>query len=304
MSNQSVINFNNQFITVMVDGAKCFIDAKSLLKNVFASGNNYIQEALKMDGVITEGGRSPLFMEFAQFAEFVAGKKNAARTEFGETFSVVDLQNVVFDGLYNQGFTSFVSPRMAAQLDAEREAKIEAEQRELNSLRVKIAQMEENQKREAEAKQLLAKSNVNPAIAFANNEWFPVALSLVFMTVIGGFSFEIISETMGMAPWLNVLLSVAYVLFPLLTAIRGYKFEMWGYKIEPLVVVMIIDSVFTAYHVGWLRTEPSTSNAESMHWVLKIVYIFVIPFMQKSVNDMILKIRAAYLVKGYLPKIA
>jgi len=97
-------------------------------------------------------------------------------------------------------------------------------------------------------------------------------------------------------------------MFPVLTAIRQYTFDVGRYHIQPLWIVMLVDMVFTAYHVGWLRVEtPVEGGVEvatmNLHWLIKSVYVIIIPLMQKATNEMLLKIRATYLVKGWLPKV-
>jgi hypothetical protein len=66
---------------------------------------------------------------------------------------------------------------------------------------------------------------------------------------------------------------------------------------------MIIDMVFTAYHVGWFHVGVDGEIGQDLHWIIKSVYVIIIPLMQKATNDMILKIRQVYLDKDWLPNI-
>lgn len=289
-----------------VENGKLFIDAKPIIKSVFSSAANYLVELGKNQNVITDGGRSPLWVPIETLLQFFADKQNASRTENGSTFDIVSFKENIFDFLYDNGNIDFVS-------DRRKQAAVDEKNRIAKENEIALAKLQaENEKLKAtEAARIAnekeaARAGINPVIRALNDVWFPVLMSGVFATVIGGFSYEILSQTMGMNKWLNILLAIAYVMFPILTAIRQYTFDFGDVKIQPLWVVMAIDMVFTAYHVGWLRTDVEmvqSVNMASLHPMLKVVYILIIPLMQKGTNEMILKIRATYLVKGWLPKV-
>jgi hypothetical protein len=297
--------FNGVNYAYSLNGETLFVDAKPILKAVFSSAANYIVELGKNPSVNNEGGRGHLWVPINVLLDFFADKHNAARVESGANFDLFDLKENLFDFLFENGNKSFVSERRKAAEIAEKNriakenelllAKLQAENERLKAA---------DQARIADEKER-ARAGVNPVIRALNDVWFPVLMSGVFATVIGGFSYQILSDTMEMNVWLNVLLAIAYVLFPILTAIRQYTFDFGDVKIQPLWVVMVIDMVFTAYHVGWLRGEEfeTTVKMASLHPMLKMVYILIIPLMQKGTNEMILKIRATYLVKGWLPKV-
>lgn len=306
--------YNGQHVPFQIENGRLFVDGKTILKNIFASAANFIQEVGKLDGVKTEGGRSPLWVPVATMAQFMADKSHSTRTENGQNFDWTAFQDALFDLLFDQGHNQFVSERRK-KAEAEAKEKLARE----NELRLAKLEKELAQMREAEAARLnnekeKARAGVNPVIRALNSVWFPVLISAVFATVICGFSYEILSTTMGhnahLPEWfsisLNVSLSIAWVMFPILTAIRQYTFDFGRIHIQPLWFVMVVDMVFTAYHVGWMRTDPPTDGQieiASLHPVIKSVFVLAIPLMQKATNEMLLKIRATYLVKGWLPKV-
>jgi hypothetical protein len=300
--------YNGQHVPFQIETGRLFVDGKTILKNTFTSAANFIQEVGKFDGVKTDGGRSPLWVPVALLAQFMADKSHSTRTENGQNFDWTAFQDSLFDFLYDQGHTEFISERRK-KVEAEAKEKIARE----NEMRLAKLEKELAQMREAESARLnnekeKARAGVNPVIKALNSVWFPVVISGIFATVIGGFSYEILSTTMGLNPYLNALLAFAWVMFPVLTAIRQYTFDVGRYHIQPLWIVMLVDMVFTAYHVGWLRVEtPVEGGVEvatmNLHWLIKSVYVIIIPLMQKATNEMLLKIRATYLVKGWLPKV-
>lgn len=186
-----------------------------------------------------------------------------------------------------------------AEKESERFRLLEIENKQMAD---KLQEVERIEAARLDVDKLRQKANVNPVIKALNDAWFPVIVSFVFCVLIGQFSYEILSETMGMNPLMNGMLATVYALFPVLTAIRRFEFKIFGKSIQPLWIVMLIDMVFTAYHVGWLRVGDFEHTVE-MHWLLKVVYIVFIPTMQKSTNTMILDLRKSYLSKGLLPNI-
>lgn len=300
-------NINGTNYAYALNNGVLFIDAKPILKFVFSSAANYINELSRHPQAITEGGRNPLWVPIDVLVVFFTDKHNATRTIEGANFDLLAIKETLFDFLYENGHAQFVSERRKAVEAAEKELQAQANETALAKLQAENEQLKAANIARIEAEKEKARAGVNPIIRALNDVWFPVLMSGIFATVIGGFSYEILSQTMGMNVWLNVLLAVAYVLFPILTAIRQYTFDFGQIKIQPLWIVMVVDMVFTAYHVGWLRTDTETIEASvkmaSLHPMLKMVYIVMIPLMQKGTNEMILKIRATYLAKGWLPKV-
>lgn len=277
-------------ITTTIKGNELLVDAKSFLK-IFKSGSVFVSKFKDTFPTIeTENiPRQPMWVNIESVSEIFDKFKN---NEIIDTqFKLSDFLNGAYDWAYSMGLTDYKSQSKIAAEEEEKAKKIKEEHSELLHLREVVANIKEKEK-----------VGINPAIQFLNDVWFPVSMSLVFASVIGSFSYEILSETMGMAPIMNVLLAIVYVLFPILTSIRQYNFEVMGEKISPLTIVMIADMIFTAYHVGWLHGDGYEPKLE-MHWILKMVYILIIPIFQKATNDMILKIRASYLNKGWLPKV-
>lgn len=277
-------------IIVKIEGTLLQVDVKSFLK-LFKSGNLYISKFKETFPSIEAENtpRQPMWINIKDL-EVVFDKFRNSEMIVSE-FDLKNFLDQSFDWAYGLGLTEYKSTKKIAEEAAEEVERIETERGELIRLREFVEQMKEREK-----------VGINPAIAFLNDVWFPVLLSGVFACVIGNFSYEILSETMGMSPAMNVLLAVVYVLFPILTSIRQYQFDFFGEKVSPLIVVMVADMIFTAYHVGWFRGDDYHTSIE-LHPVLKMVYVTIIPLFQKATNDMILKIRASYLAKGWLPKV-
>lgn len=299
-------NYNGENIPYFVDGENVFVDAKPLIKGTFTSAVNYLTELQKNPAVKTEGGRTPIWCPIDVLSNFFTDKQNATRTETGQAFSFASFKDALYDMLYDSGKTQFVSDRRKAETEAKEKQEAKENKDKIAKLELELKRLNDEKNAKIELEKERARAGVNPVIRLLNDVWFPVLMSGIFALVIGGFSYEILSHTMGLNKWLNFLLAVAYVMFPLLTAIRQYNFDFGFVKIAPLWIVMVIDMVFTAYHVGWLRTDNAANHTveiASLHPMLKIVYIIIIPLMQKATNDMILKIRATYLMKGWLPKI-
>lgn len=259
-------------IPVRANGESLQFDAKQFLKKTYKHGPTYATQFSKFfpNLNISASGRNPIWVPIEEMSSMVE------RLHKSEKIAEFDMQQTVDsikDWAFSIGLTSYKS----------------------------AARLKEEEKKEAaitEQKQV----GVNPVIRFLNDAWFPVLASTVFAIVIGSFSYEIFSDTIGMPPVLNFLLATIYVLFPVLTSIRQYQFDIDGFKLSPLALVMVFDMIFTAYHVGWLREEGYTPETE-MHPVLKIAFIIIIPVMQKATNDMILKIRTSYQRKGWLPSV-
>lgn len=305
----NTVVINSKAFTFFVENNVLFVDAKQILKGVFASSPAYLNEIAKVDGAKESTGREPLFVPFQAIEDLFKQRANAVRVE-GCDFNFSSFKNDLFDHLFETGQKQFLSDR---RIEAEKNAadnlakenaakllKLEKENAELKAA---------NEARIANEKEK-AKAGVNPVIRGLNSAWMPVMLSLVFGVVLGGFSFSILSETMGLNGWLNLALSTAWVLFPIVSAVRKFefKFDLLGQKIEfsPLVLAMVVDMIFTAYHVGWFRLDGETGGNEvraEMHSILKVAYIMVIPLMQKGINTMIMNIRSSYLAKGWLPMV-
>jgi hypothetical protein len=271
-----------QNVNFSIQDGELRADAKQLLRTVFKSGNAYLARIDTIFPNWVSEARKPIWIPAEEiFAVFERFKSSEKLIEI-DPKSVID---DAYDWAFSLGLTKYKSAKRLAEEHA-------ATQKELADLRAFAASVKEKESR----------GGVNPAISFLNDVWFPVSVSAVFCVVIGSFSYEIMSETSGMNPVMNILLSVVYVLFPILTAIRQYQFDIDGFKLSPLTVVMVFDMLFTAYHVGWLR-EPGYVPEVELHPVLKIAFIVFIPLMQKVTNDMIMKIRSSYQKRGWLPSI-
>lgn len=259
-------------IPVAIQGQTLVFDAKQLIRTQFNSGANIISSFQKYFPEIktTIVPRNPIWVPIEDLTTLFIRLERAKRSAF---LDVNDFLNKSKDWAFDQGQTQYKS-----------ETRVKEEQK-LQALKEEKTQV-----------------GINPVIRFLNDVWFPVISSTIFAIVIGSFSYEIFSDTIGMSPMMNVLLSAIYVLFPVLTSIRQYQFEFMGSKFNPLTLVMVFDMIFTAYHVGWLRTGDYVPEND-MHPILKISFIIIIPVMQKATNDMILKIRAAYQKKGWLPSV-
>lgn len=299
--------FASNHIGYQIENGKLFVDGKTILKSTFASAANFIQELSKNPNTITDGGRSPLWVPIATMAQFMAEKAHS--TTIDGAIDYLGFQDAIFDYLYDNGNEQFVSERRKNQIANEKEAERIANANKVANLEKELATLRLANENRVAAERERAKATVNPVIRALNDVWFPVILSAIFAIVIGGFSYEILSTTMGLNPFLNVLLATAYVLFPILTAIRGYEFKFGNVIVQPLWVVMVVDMVFTAYHVGFFHVQPDvqTENVQiatiPLHWMLRLVYIGIIPLMQKATNDMLLRVRATYLIKGWLPRV-
>lgn len=298
--------FNGTHYQTIFQDGNIYVDAKVLFKNVFTNSANYIFEISKNADTVSDGGRTPMWVPIPTMAQFFKQKAGVSRIENTPSFEWQEFQDVIFDHYYNQGQTQFISNKRIVTEAIEKEKIANENAALLLTLQEKLSKLETAESDRIALEREKAITSVNPIIRFLNNAWFPVAMSGIFALVIGGFSYEILSETMGLEPYLNVLLSIVWVMFPVLTAIRQYEFNFFDIKIQPLAVAMIVDMVFTAYHVGWLRTTPIVNEdgveRAELHWILSSVYVLIIPFMQKSTNDMIMKIRGSYLSKGWLPK--
>lgn len=259
-------------IPVTVKNQTLVFDAKKLIKDQFKYGHAILQ---KFNETFPEVNadvlpRNPVWVPIEYLTTLLERLDTAKRIA---DLDVKDFINKSKDWAFENGLTQYKS-----DLRLKEEAKVQALKEEQTQV------------------------GVNPVIRFLNDAWFPVIASTIFAIVIGSFSYEIFSDTIGMPPVLNFLLATIYVLFPVLTSISQYQFDIDGFKLSPLALVMVFDMIFTAYHVGWLRAEGYTPETE-MHPVLKIAFIIIIPVMQKATNDMILKIRASYQRKGWLPSV-
>lgn len=292
-------------VNYAIDGQNLFINAKTkgLIHGVFSSAQNYIGELQKSEGTIYEGGQTPMWVPFNLVDKFFTDKAPHA-TKLSDA-SVIDwfsFKENIFDSLYNSGYHSFISNRKAKELSEQALTKQLGAAKELEDLRKRVQEFEALEKQRQADQDDYEKQHVNPVIAFLYNAWFPVMISTVFAILLGGFSYEILSHTMGLQTYLNVMLSVVWVLFPIVTAVFQYQFDVFGFKLNPLWVAMFADALFTSYHVGWFRHD--AGGQVELHWVIKSTYVFIIPFMQKSMNDLILKISNRYISKGYILQVA
>jgi len=280
-----------------------YLDAKPMIKNTFVSSQNYLSDLARHPQTESEGGRAPMWVPVDVLSQFFRDKANSSRLAGAESFNFFDFKDAIFDFLYDSGLTQFVSVRRQNEEASKREITARQNESKLQQLEAELQRYKDLEDQRLQNELESGRININPVIKSLNSVWFPVVISAIFAVVIGGFSFEILSETMGLQPYLNVLLAVAYVMFPILTAIRQYTFDFGFGKVQPLWIVMIIDMVFTAYHVGWFHVGVDGEIGQDLHWIIKSVYVIIIPLMQKATNDMILKIRQVYLDKDWLPNI-
>ena len=298
---QSFFSASNINVNYAIDGDNLFINAKTkgLINGVFSSAQNYITELQHTQGVIYDGGQNPMWIPFQTMNTFFNQKApNAKKFDGAEMIDWYAFKESLFDYLYNTGHKSFISDAREKEIQEERNKKQLNSIRELEDLRERVKQFEAEELQRQTDLDEYSKANVNPVIAFLYNAWFPVMISMVFAILLGGFSYEILSETMGLEVYLNVMLSVVWVLFPIVASVFNYKFDVFGFKLNPLWVAMFADALFTAYHVGWFRMDEA--GRVELHWVIKTTYVFIIPFMQKSMNDLIMKIAGRYVSKGWV----
>jgi len=293
---------DNNFAYKIQNGT-LYLDAKPMIKNTFVSSQNYLSDLARHPQTESEGGRAPMWVPVDVLSQFFRDKANSSRLAGAESFNFFDFKDAIFDFLYDSGLTQFVSVRRQNEEASKREITARQNESKLQQLEAELQRYKDLEDQRLQNELESGRININPVIKSLNSVWFPVVISAIFAVVIGGFSFEILSETMGLKPYLNVLLAVAYVMFPILTAIRQYTFDFGFGKVQPLWIVMIIDMVFTAYHVGWFHVGVDGEIGQDLHWIIKSVYVIIIPLMQKATNDMILKIRQVYLDKDWLPNI-
>ncbi len=296
-------HYINDNYAYKVQNGVLFIDAKPIIKSTFVSNQNYLMELGRNPQTEFEGGRSPMWVPIEVLSQFFTDKVHSSRLAGAESFDFFAFKDAIFDFLYDTGLTQFVSVRRRNAEAQKREMMAKENESKLEQLEAELQRYKDLEQERLQNEMDAGRININPVIKSLNSVWFPVIISAIFAIVIGGFSYEILSETMGLKPYLNILLSIAYVMFPILTAIRQYDFDFGFMRVQPLWIVMIIDMVFTAYHVGWFHVEVDGGIGENLHWIIKSVYVIIIPLMQKATNDMILKIRQIYLNKDWLPNI-
>lgn len=314
-SHMTIIPYLNSIWSYQFQNGTLFVDAKPIIKTVFSSAANFLVDVVKQCPThINEGGRNPIWVEVSEFEAYFKSKSGAtcANTEIAEKFVWQDFKDILFDTLYEQGQTQFVSERRrvadelaAKQLAAKNLAELETLRLDNELMKsqlreITLAEIEE-------AKKQWGFRLIN----FFHNPFFPVLFGLGMMVVLGAFSVHICVDKMGIDPYLATGYAVIFEFFPLMCAVWGFQFQMtqfWKEKkerkdfyIDPLWVTMGVHTLFILFHVGLLDSRgDELFGALKLNPILAIGFILMPPFMQKTAMGLILKIAGIYKRKGWM----
>ena len=262
-------------VEAIIKNGVCYVNAKPILKGIFANPQPYLNDlSTHLPDTIKEGGNKPTWTEFNQFYNWL---NTRTAEKIDNPINMGQFREDLFDTLYNEGYHNFLSDKRAKEQKSEEEQRHEQQNRRTAELEKENALLQERLNALTDPD----RPYPNGIVKWINSDGFLTTFAGFMMLVLGTYTWYFAQSAMNTGVFSNILFTVCFEIFPIVVAIHGYKLPLFGFKINPLYLTMLAHTVIVAHHFNW-------ENITFFNYMVNLVFVLVVPTLQKSIMDIVM----------------